>query len=52
MAPVGIGYRSATADWMRKNLARFDGLEIMADHSIFSDAEARAAFSSRPAAVH
>jgi hypothetical protein len=51
MAPVGIGYRGATADWMRKNLASFDGLEIMADHYI-SDAEARAAFSSRPAAVH
>jgi hypothetical protein len=39
-------------------ILRFDGLEITADHTIFSDAdadadaEARAAFSSRPAAVH
>jgi uncharacterized protein (UPF0276 family) len=31
---VGIGYRSAIADWTRANLERFDVLEITVDHCI------------------
>jgi uncharacterized protein len=31
---VGIGYRSAIAEWTRANLARFDVLEITVDHCI------------------
>ena len=29
---IGIGYRSALAEWTRANLARFDVLEITVDH--------------------
>jgi uncharacterized protein len=32
---VGIGYRSAIAEWTRANLDRFDVLEITVDHCIF-----------------
>jgi uncharacterized protein (UPF0276 family) len=31
---VGIGYRSALADWMRANIDRFDVLEITVDHCL------------------
>jgi uncharacterized protein (UPF0276 family) len=31
---VGIGYRSAIAEWIRTNLDRFDVLEITVDHCI------------------
>jgi uncharacterized protein len=33
-AAVGIGYRSAIADWTQANLERFDVLEITVDHCI------------------
>jgi uncharacterized protein (UPF0276 family) len=33
-ARVGIGYRSAIAEWTRANLERFDVLEITVDHCI------------------
>src|SRR6266849_4621378 len=32
---VGIGYRSAIAEWTRANLDRFDVLEITVDHCIY-----------------
>jgi uncharacterized protein (UPF0276 family) len=32
---VGIGYRAAIAEWTRKNLERFDALEITVDHCIY-----------------
>ena len=32
---VGIGYRSAIAEWTRDNLNRFDVLEITVDHCIY-----------------
>jgi uncharacterized protein (UPF0276 family) len=31
---VGIGYRSAIDDWTRRNLHRFDALEITVDHCL------------------
>jgi uncharacterized protein len=39
---VGIGYRSALAEWTRANLARFDVLEITVDHCIHGGAMQRA----------
>ena len=33
-ARVGIGYRSAIAEWTRANLERFDVLEVTVDHCI------------------
>ena len=39
---VGIGYRSAMADWTRANLERFDVLEITVDHCIHGGAAQRA----------
>ena len=38
---VGIGYRSAIADWTRANLRRFDVLEITVDHCIHASAPRR-----------
>jgi uncharacterized protein (UPF0276 family) len=35
---VGIGYRSAIADWTRAHLEHFDLLEVTVDHCIFGDA--------------
>jgi uncharacterized protein len=32
---VGIGYRSALAEWTRENLDRFDVLEVTVDHCIY-----------------
>jgi uncharacterized protein len=32
---VGLGYRSAIADWTRANLDRFDVLEVTVDHVIY-----------------
>lgn len=31
---IGLGYRAALADWTRKNLDRFDVLEVTVDHCI------------------
>jgi uncharacterized protein (UPF0276 family) len=39
---IGIGYRSALAEWTRANLARFDVLEITVDHCIHGGAAQRA----------
>jgi uncharacterized protein (UPF0276 family) len=40
---VGIGYRRVIDDWTRRNLARFDVLEVTVDHCISGGAETRAA---------
>jgi len=40
---VGIGFRSAIADWTRNNLACFDVLEITVDHCIYGGQAQRAA---------
>jgi uncharacterized protein (UPF0276 family) len=40
---VGIGYRAAIGDWTRKNLDRFDVLEITVDHCIHGGDAQRAA---------
>ena len=40
---VGIGYRSPIADWTRKNLDRFDALEITVDHCISGSKTIRSA---------
>jgi uncharacterized protein (UPF0276 family) len=40
---VGIGYRGVIDDWTRKNLVRFDVLEITVDHCISAGVEMRAA---------
>jgi uncharacterized protein (UPF0276 family) len=39
---VGIGYRSAIAEWTRANLDRFDVLEVTVDHCIHAGASLRA----------
>jgi len=39
---VGIGYRSAIAEWTRANLNRFDLLEVTIDHCIYGSAAQRA----------
>ena len=39
---IGIGYRSAIAEWTRANLDRFDVLEITVDHCIHGGAMQRA----------
>jgi uncharacterized protein len=39
---VGIGYRSAIAEWTRANLERFDLLEVTVDHCIHGTAAQRA----------
>jgi hypothetical protein len=39
---IGIGYRSALAEWTRANLARFDVLEITVDHCIHGSSAQRA----------
>ncbi len=39
---VGLGYRSAIADWTRANLDRFDVLEVTVDHCIHGSARQRA----------
>ena len=39
---IGIGYRSAIAEWTRANLDRFDVLEITVDHCIHGGAAQRA----------
>jgi uncharacterized protein (UPF0276 family) len=41
-ARVGIGYRSAIAEWTRANLERFDVLEITVDHCIHGSRAQRA----------
>jgi uncharacterized protein len=38
---VGIGYRAAIGSWTRKNIGRFDVLEITVDHCLSSPAVAR-----------
>jgi uncharacterized protein len=40
---VGIGYRRVIDDWTRRNLARFDVLEVTVDHCISGGAATRAA---------
>src|SRR3977135_419614 len=40
---VGIGYRRIIDDWTRRNLARFDLLEVTVDHCISGGAATRAA---------
>jgi uncharacterized protein (UPF0276 family) len=40
---VGIGYRSAIAEWTRANLQCFDLLEVTIDHCIYGSATQRAA---------
>ncbi len=42
VARVGIGYRSAIAEWTRANLDRFDVLEITVDHCIHGGPAQRA----------
>jgi uncharacterized protein len=39
---IGLGYRSAIADWTRANLDRFDVLEVTVDHCIHGSARQRA----------
>jgi uncharacterized protein (UPF0276 family) len=39
---VGIGYRSAIAEWTRANLDRFDVLEVTVDHCIHAGGSQRA----------
>ena len=41
-ARVGIGYRSAIAEWTRANLKRFDVLEVTVDHCIYGGPAQRA----------
>jgi hypothetical protein len=38
---VGIGYRASIGDWTRKNIGRFDVLEITVDHCLASPSVAR-----------
>jgi uncharacterized protein (UPF0276 family) len=38
---VGIGYRAAIGDWTRRNIGRFDVLEITVDHCLASPSVAR-----------
>src|SRR5262249_4228519 len=40
---IGIGYRFAIDDWTRRNLARFDVLEITVDHCLSGGKIARSA---------
>src|SRR6516165_2621661 len=40
---VGIGYRAAIDDWTRRNLDRFELLEITIDHCMGRDSAAQAA---------
>jgi len=40
---VGFGYRAVINDWTRRNLARFDVLEVTVDHCISGGAAARSA---------
>jgi uncharacterized protein (UPF0276 family) len=39
---IGLGYRSAIAEWTRANLERFDVLEVTVDHCIHGSARQRA----------
>ena len=39
---IGLGYRSAIADWTRANLDRFDVLEVTVDHCIHGSTRQRA----------
>src|ERR1700674_2588882 len=40
---VGIGYRRVIDDWTRRDLPRFDVLEVTVDHCISAGAQTRAA---------
>ena len=39
---IGLGYRSAIAEWTRANLERFDVIEVTVDHCIHGSARQRA----------
>jgi uncharacterized protein len=43
---IGIGYRTAIADWTREHIEHFDVLEITVDHCLSGDAAATSAIFS------